>query len=307
MDTYYRLSIPSPCSENWDEMRPVDNGRHCAMCTKTVIDFTNLNAEEIRNVIEENKSKSICGHVKQSQLREIHLKVPVHLLQIRHSGRHAFLLALLMVMGTTLFSCTDSNGYVQKINSVEVVDSTAVNAAVSDKDSYNTTITDGVDDMDLPIMGGIGATPPPEPVPPAMLTGEVVEVQGMMVIDEKHNNTLPLSLVTNSPRFSNTPNNLTKQQQRAAFEEQLNAFIQENINLHAIENIGTQRQRAQVSLTIDADGFINIDAIRVNKPNESFEREIRRVFRTFPKLSPAVIDGQRVAVTYGLPIIINPE
>ena len=35
-----QITIPSPCSQNWDEMIQGDTGRHCTHCQKTVIDFT---------------------------------------------------------------------------------------------------------------------------------------------------------------------------------------------------------------------------------------------------------------------------
>ena len=39
------LLIPKPCHENWDAMTPRDDGRHCASCSKTVVDLTGLDAE----------------------------------------------------------------------------------------------------------------------------------------------------------------------------------------------------------------------------------------------------------------------
>ena len=32
--------IPEPCHENWNKMTPQEQGRHCAVCSKVVVDFT---------------------------------------------------------------------------------------------------------------------------------------------------------------------------------------------------------------------------------------------------------------------------
>jgi len=42
-----RLSVPAPCTENWDKMLPAEKGRHCQQCCKTVVDFTGMTDEEI--------------------------------------------------------------------------------------------------------------------------------------------------------------------------------------------------------------------------------------------------------------------
>ncbi len=37
-----KLSIPKPCHEDWAAMTPNEQGRHCAVCAKTVTDFTQM-------------------------------------------------------------------------------------------------------------------------------------------------------------------------------------------------------------------------------------------------------------------------
>lgn len=66
------ITIPKPCSENWDEMTFGEKGRFCASCQKTVIDFTALTDAEIVNTIRSAGNSPICGHYHISQLnREI--------------------------------------------------------------------------------------------------------------------------------------------------------------------------------------------------------------------------------------------
>lgn len=54
------ISIPNPCKENWDEMTPVDGGKHCNHCSKKVYDFTGYSDKQLYQFFEQNKG-AICG------------------------------------------------------------------------------------------------------------------------------------------------------------------------------------------------------------------------------------------------------
>ena len=43
------ISIPQPCSQSWQQMTPVEQGRHCESCCKTVVDFTPMSNDEIKD------------------------------------------------------------------------------------------------------------------------------------------------------------------------------------------------------------------------------------------------------------------
>lgn len=61
-----KISIPSPCHENWDGMTPNKKGRFCNSCQKTVLDFTNSSDREIASVLK--NSKNACGRFRTAQL-----------------------------------------------------------------------------------------------------------------------------------------------------------------------------------------------------------------------------------------------
>jgi len=63
-----QIEIPKPCHADWDAMTPNGNGRHCNLCTKTVVDFTKMTAEDIATYFRKNAGKKTCGHFYKGQL-----------------------------------------------------------------------------------------------------------------------------------------------------------------------------------------------------------------------------------------------
>lgn len=66
MKTHLGITIKEPCQENWQEMTPTTQGKHCASCKREVIDFTSLTKKEIHTRII--KGESICGRFRKDQL-----------------------------------------------------------------------------------------------------------------------------------------------------------------------------------------------------------------------------------------------
>ena len=61
-----QIAIPEPCHEGWQNMSPVEKGRFCASCQKTVLDFTHLSDNEILKLV--SKDDNLCGRINVSQL-----------------------------------------------------------------------------------------------------------------------------------------------------------------------------------------------------------------------------------------------
>lgn len=62
------IFIPEPCSADWEAMTPHGQGRHCALCEKTVVDFTVMSEAEIKTYFRENAGKKTCGHFYRHQV-----------------------------------------------------------------------------------------------------------------------------------------------------------------------------------------------------------------------------------------------
>jgi len=61
------LNINKPCAEKWENMKPNEKGNFCNLCSKNVIDLTQLSQVEISNKIKKEKG-NICARITQSQL-----------------------------------------------------------------------------------------------------------------------------------------------------------------------------------------------------------------------------------------------
>jgi len=61
------LSVPTPCSESWDEMSPKPQGRFCSSCNKTVVNFATMTDQQVLDWLA-GSAGSICGRFHQDQL-----------------------------------------------------------------------------------------------------------------------------------------------------------------------------------------------------------------------------------------------
>lgn len=117
------VRIPEPCHEDWNKMQPDAKGKFCSSCNKSVFDFSNKTDDEIRNILIEHKDQKVCGHFKKSQVnRPLNITINLGNLPRNISITKAFGIALFIVFGTMLFSCTDEKG--AKIDGIEIIDPT---------------------------------------------------------------------------------------------------------------------------------------------------------------------------------------
>jgi hypothetical protein len=61
------ISIPTPYTEDWNAMTPDKNGKFCASCQKTVVDFTRMSDAEIFRYFDTFKGNA-CGRFSEKQL-----------------------------------------------------------------------------------------------------------------------------------------------------------------------------------------------------------------------------------------------
>jgi hypothetical protein len=77
------VSIPNPCHENWEQMSPTKNGKHCQSCAKNVIDFTSFTQEEIEQFLKNNPHA--CGRFYNHQISRDTPTSPVSQSQLKYA------------------------------------------------------------------------------------------------------------------------------------------------------------------------------------------------------------------------------
>jgi hypothetical protein len=64
----FSLSIPEPCTENWAQMSPCEQGRFCNSCQKTVVDFTGYTDAQLVAFFSNPAHVVTCGLYRTKQL-----------------------------------------------------------------------------------------------------------------------------------------------------------------------------------------------------------------------------------------------
>lgn len=311
---YYKLTIPEPCHENWDTMNPVQQGRFCSSCAKTVIDFTAMPQTAIEEYLLQHQSESVCGRVKQEHLGPIKLEVPAHILTKKYSFARTFMLALLLVMGTTLFSCDTTAKKGTTLEEVCLVDSTKISSSEKiGKTRLDTVCT---------------TTKKEKNTTPAVTEKEETPKQGNARSVASHDNkkvnnplvgevaiipVQPLKFSLESldklPEFPDTPEG-TRQEKLNYFNsnarlwvarELINGVYRKNPNYRQ----DTESYKLITELQIDTLGNFSIKAVQPSTPE--IEKSIKLINQNFPCVVPGEKDGKKVIVNYSLPVTIKVD
>jgi hypothetical protein len=67
----YQITIPEPCKEDWNEMSPIQQGKHCTVCKKDLVDFTNMSDNSLIDFLSKKKDEKTCGRFHSSQLDRV--------------------------------------------------------------------------------------------------------------------------------------------------------------------------------------------------------------------------------------------
>lgn len=85
-------------------MTPNEQGRFCDTCAKTVVDFSVMSDEAVREYFFSNHGKQICGHFKNSQVQRIRIDLPENIFSIPLAPWKKFFIAFLIIYGSNFLS-----------------------------------------------------------------------------------------------------------------------------------------------------------------------------------------------------------
>ena len=213
-----KISIPTPCHENWDNMTSKDNGRHCNACMKTVVDFTTMTDEEVQQFLVNKQSEHLCGRFKSTQLQRIEISLPQNIYYISMPLWKRFLVACLIVFSTTLFSCeVNHQGKVEntRLQGVLELPNIPVTDSVFNAITDTTIPVPQVVYPETPLMGDIAYIPDSieigkpvvEPIIPGIIVGEpaIIPADTIPAIPENRTIKGEMLFVPDSNK-SNNPN-----------------------------------------------------------------------------------------------------
>ncbi|WP_396596188.1 carboxypeptidase-like regulatory domain-containing protein [Dokdonia sp. R86516] len=95
------ITIPKPCHEDWTAMTPTEQGKHCAVCSKEVVDFTSQTTTQLRDRIV--SGDSICGRFRKDQL-----DTPIY--ATRDKGRSFTQAAAALLVPMAMLSVAETSG-----------------------------------------------------------------------------------------------------------------------------------------------------------------------------------------------------
>ncbi|RYY94724.1 MAG: hypothetical protein EOO11_17310, partial [Chitinophagaceae bacterium] len=70
----YRITLDTPCTQDWDDLDPQGAGRFCASCNRCVLDFTNASDAAIVRHLQQHGTA--CGRLRADQLDRLLLGTP---------------------------------------------------------------------------------------------------------------------------------------------------------------------------------------------------------------------------------------
>jgi len=309
----YKITIPKPCHEDWNKMTPKDKGRFCSSCAKTVVDFTQKSNEEIQEFFQKNKNEKVCGHFYRKQLDSVVIQIPEAVFSQKLSYQKMFLLLLLIVMGTTLFSCKTDTNTNQKIDKVEVIDSIIKPVVKQEIDSTSKinegkTCNDKISPPPIPALGGILVTKgepvvqPKDTIEEVLIEGDIDFTEVGEAYVEKIKEPIPFILVSNPPRFKETKNSSSKEILLKEFNKKMNDYIVEKFDQGIINSLNLKQgeHRMYGQFKIDKKGYV-FD-VKIRAPHKVLKNHLEEIINQLPQFIPAQRDGKKASVYYTLPV-----
>lgn len=105
------IPIDFSCSEQFDAMSAEGQGRRCAACDTIVVDFSEMEPEQIRSFLHENSGQKLCGRYRteHTDIPTPRLRFGLRLLtRIERMKTHRFVrhaAAALLILALGLSSC----------------------------------------------------------------------------------------------------------------------------------------------------------------------------------------------------------
>lgn len=289
--------IPIPCSEDWNKMKIGQIGRHCGVCDKTVVDFTQKSRHEILSYLIENRNQEVCGHVRISQLdfRQEDTLIVIRDLEKKH--RNTNLSYYLLSMATlSLMACEStpklpvSKPKTEETRTLGEVQLDPVCQKSDNKEKLDVTKIDKkrgeeIHEIESTIDGGMVIEPP-------LLGGAmevVVEAPEPTWVGEISTDQKPRMIVEKMPEFPGGT-------------EALIQYIQQNLKYPKWEKRRKIQGTVYATFVVDKDGEItNPQILKSVEGSKNFDNEVIYLLHKMPLWKAGEDKDQKVPVQFNLP------
>jgi TonB family protein len=292
-------NIPVPCFEDWNKMKIGQIGRHCGVCDKSVVDFTQKSRHEILSYLIEHRNEEVCGHVRLSQLDFRYEDTLIVIRDLEKKHRNTNLSYYLLSMATlSLLSCESESKLPPAKTKIEQrktlggakIEETCKKSNSNDKLEINKIerkekIGKEIEMIEGTVDGGMMIEEPkiaggmemiydvPEPV-----------VKGEFAINQK-----PRMIAEKMPEFP------------GGTDELIN-YIQRNLNYPKWEKRQKIQGTVYATFVVNEKGEITDPKILKSvEGSKNFDKEVINLLNNMPIWSAGEDHGQKVSVQFNLP------
>lgn len=280
-------NIAVPCHEDWDNMKIGVLSRHCSVCEKSVMDFTQMSRVEMLQYLLENKNQNVCGRAYKHQFDITHEETLVVIKNLEQKHRNTNLSFYLLSMATlTIMSCEPDptlSGIKKGIHKTEISAPNATEKKGTDEPSQvkivlpksvegdYTATAEGI------VSGGISVLPPKVIDEPTTLGEMVIEVIEPPMIAEI------------MPEFPGGTDALMQ-------------FIKTHLSYPKWEKKKGIQGTVYAQFTIDTTGkIINPTILKSVEGSRHFDKEVLSIIRKMPHWIPGSTNGKKTAIQFNLP------
>jgi len=291
-------NIPVPCSEDWNKMKIGQFARHCGVCDKSVVDFTQKSRHEILSYLIEHRNEEVCGHVRLSQLDFRHEDTLIVIQDLEKKHRNTNLSYYLLSMATlSLLSCESeaklppAKTKIEQRKTLEEVkiEDTCKKSDPNDKLENNKIERKEKIGKEIEVLEGTvdGGMMIEQPSGGAMeMIYEVPEpvVKGEFAINQK-----PRMIAEKMPEFP------------GGTDELIN-YIQRNLNYPKWEKRQKIQGTVYATFVINEKGEITDPKILKSvESSKNFDKEVINLLNNMPNWKAGEDHGQKVSVQFNLP------
>jgi len=291
-----KLEIKEPCNEDWNNMKIGMMSRHCDVCVKSVMDFTQMNRAEIITYLLSNPNDEVCGRMNRDQFDFRHEDIPI-LVETLKKQRTANPFLILALVCLSLSSCAQDQPTTQIKTPPPIENHVLGKMAVPVDDSAHIeTVQDSIPEELIQVQGEISCEPQQElgEVEPVLM-GDIESpvAGGIGLVHEVGPEEVEPTVAQFAEKMPEFPGGV----------DSLFQFINDNVQYPKYELNNEIQGNVYVRFVVEEDGSITRpEILRTVNGSKNLSEEVLRLINSMPKWIPGENHGKQVATYMTLPI-----